>query len=524
MPNETSLTTLLTQGLLNNTGITVNTNLVSLVQQFNTQNISGAVQSALARVESDNVVYEQLLSTLRTAPSFITGIDPLIVSRINLPSSILAQAQSYFKTEDTGEQLKVAAFINVFNQVTGYITESFEKLGSLAEQKSKNFEDFGFQFSNYQDLITCGVSSQFNLAHLDKLANELPNLGDLFNPNDLSKIHDPGKLIQNILDRGLGYVGNLSTKVNGIDLTEVDDANDCLIEDVLLSITGTDLDEIFDVTGFRPANPDRIQSLNDVLKLDNVFSSDALKALDNEKTFNDLSRKLSNIGGKFTNFNEVGDFYRSIEFDEFPLLKQLPKPITDDITFDQLGEGVGVFNNPTIQDLLGTVSGYKYVGLLTKIIEYQQKIALDSDCQTFVNYLDNEPLDMTVLAGYIGVINNKSQLSTIIASADELVLECSRRLTLEIDNIVKSKAIVGSSLATETAIIGFSNRISTLALDKQSLGYDDFFKNISTADVYGEALKASLIEARNHSKMRSYGIQIPTKSDPLSYINSLPTS
>ena len=131
---------------------------------------------------------------------------------------------------------------------------------------------------------------------------------------DLARIADPAALIKNLMNQGLGDVGNLSTMVeeNQLDLDYPDDTEKAVLTNILEQIKGSDLDEIISVTNFEPAFPENISTLADVLDINNLFTEDALAAVGESPTLEDLSNKLSNIGGKFGSLSTVGTFLSSL--------------------------------------------------------------------------------------------------------------------------------------------------------------------------------------------------------------------
>lgn len=500
-------------GLLKGEGISPNTELTTTIEQYNNHPIVVTLKQGLS---SDN---QNIKNSLELLPDFMTGSIPAgMVTQQGLPinsgltlnsvsvsdlgSTILAQAGRLFSS--------VPKFLSIFQQALSFVSTSTEAKSSVSQLQKTNFSDLGFQYENYTDVVTGGVSNQFDTEYLPVLADEFGNMGTMFDTTELAKLDDPGVLINNLISQGLGDVGNLEARVKetGIDLYNVDEDDRVTLMEILRSIDGQDLEEIFETTGFEPHNPDNINSLADVFEIDNLFSADAVKAID-DGDLSDLSRKLSNIGGNFDDAESLGKFYSSLELKEYPLLDELPSLMPENLTADlttDFGTGTGENNTLTMSDMLGSITGEGYLDNFATINEILDTLAQDEDVEALLHAVSNSiEADIPTL---VNLVLSKSTLQELLRIGTDSFVSAADRLRIEMDNL--STAGIDPDTVTESKenVLNFVGDFRGLTTSPTAMS---FLKNLKTDDVYGQALEASLAEAHNLNNFLSVGIDPRTR-------------
>jgi len=531
-------------GLLKNGSLGVSRDLTSIVDEFNTKNISGAVQS---RVASEST---EIIDILRYAPSFMTGLPPAGIDGYtdsegnltvkNIPEAVRLQGKSLFTPATTimtnrvkfsGGTDDVGVFASVYGKASAYSAQAFSFAGSLAQSTGQKFDDLGFQFKNYTDIASGGITSQFNSAGVPALAKEIANLGTMFSTKDLSKMASAGSLVQNLINQGLGYVGNLESDVvdANIDLENLDEESNDQLLYFLHQIKGSDLDEIIEVTNFRPARLDQILSLADVLDINKLFTPAAIAAVGSGSSLSDLSNKLSNIGGNFKDTASIGQLYSSLDLRSFPNLNALGGLLPDSIggglgaLGGLIGIGSGLFGQPTLRDMTASASGVGYTDDVTAMVQTQKDLLeYDEDVFKFKDYLETEEtLDPAELEILINNINQKSELQDILTANNLKMISCAQRLGIEKENLSKAGIVPGASAASADGLMNLSSQLHGLGVDPTGAGLGEQLSSMGTNDVYGEAVQASLIEGKNLGKLAVFGINPGTKMDPMQYANSL---
>lgn len=513
----TGLMVIAGSGMLKDDSVQVSPELEDLTSQFNANRLTSLVQAAYAAGS------QPVKDSLSLLPNFLSGLPPAgagAPGTTNLISSVKSQADSIVTNGATG-------FTNIFGQSSGHAASSFSFSGALAQSQGRSFDDMGFTFSNYDDVLTGGVSSQFNVNTLPALSVELSNFGTMFSTKDLVNMTNPGSVCANLIDQGLGQVGDLQylLEEEGLDLENLADENPVVVKSVMSRITGSDLDEIIAITGFVPPPDAQINTLADIFKIDNLLTPEAQSALGDNPTADDLSRKFSNIGGRFKNVAAMGKLYSSLELKSFPRLKELGTLVPSDMEIDlssSLGTGSGELGNPTMADMIGSVAGIGYNNEIKQVVDLQTDLLENSpEVQDLAQYLTFNPNpDPAELDRLIYAINSKPELAEVVSRGQSAMIHIAERLGIETSNL----SVAGIDLTKQSSpqgVISMAGNLHGLGVDPMSLGLGSVLEGTAKDNVYGDALKASLIEGRNLGKLAVFGIKPGTKMDAMEYANSL---
>lgn len=522
MAGLTGLMVLAGSGMLKDDSIQVSPELGDLVTQYSSSNLTSLIQSHYTSGNQD------VKDALSLAPHFLSGLPP---AGMTLPSGFTTTniVQSVKDHADSIVANGAKGFASVFGQSSGHAATAFGFSGALAQGQGRKFDDMGFAFSNYDDVISGGVSNQFNVTYLPVLAKEIVNFGTMFSTRDLYNMTNPGSVCSNLIDQGLGNVGNLRAMLEeeGLNLEDLTSENPTVIKNVMSRIKGSDLDEIISTTNFVPAPGATVLTLADIFKIDNLLTSDAQRALGNGATVDDLSRKFSNIGGKFTDVTALGKLYSTLELTSFPRLRELGALVPDGMEIDlssSLGTGSGELGNPTMADMIGSVGGIGYNIELKQMIDLQARLlATDSDVQALAQYLtSNTSLNVTTLGNLISNINSKPGLIDPINQGEAAMIHVTERLSVEKGNIDVA-AVDVSKQATPQGVVSMAGNLHGYGVDPMSLGLGSVIEGSVKDNVYGDAMKASLVEGRNLGRLTVFGIKSGTKMDAMDYAKSLKT-
>ena len=220
MSNLTPVNLIALTSLLKGQGLSMNRDLVNAIDKFSNHGVSGSIKRKISTASS------QVKEQLEFAPSFLTGIFP---SGIAVPEN-LNKYDLVGGIKTTAESLisgGISKFVFMFSQAETFASKAYSAHGELEQARVKQFEDFGFQFNNFQDMITGGVTSQFAPETISAIANEFQNLGNAFDIRDLPKMFTPGGFCKNLINQGLGNVGGLQKKLTqaGVDITDLENAD-----------------------------------------------------------------------------------------------------------------------------------------------------------------------------------------------------------------------------------------------------------------------------------------------------------
>lgn len=507
-------------GLLKNSGLGVNGNLTSAAEAFNTSGTSAKAQAAFAGADATGQ------DLLRQLPSCLTGLPPAGVvmptgATNNVVGDVIAAANSLVGNG-------VQSFVSVFGQASSYAATTFGFQGSLAQAQGQKFDDLGFTFKNYNDMASCGVTSQFSAATVAGLVDELPRLGKLFKVKDLYNMANPGYICANLLEQGLGYAGSLESKLTdeGLDLTDLPNENQAVIMGVMSTIDDCDLTEIFSVTNFKPYSLPTIQNLLGVLEIKNVLSP----AITNDiASFDILANKLGNIGGSFGSASEMADFYAGLDIQNFPILASMGTLLPYDAIEEArnaLGEGSGPFGNPTTLDIVGAASGVGYTENIQSCIKTQSDlVANNASVGQLMDYLDthSNSIDNATLATLVKNVNSDPGIQLVLERGNDSMINLASKIATEKKNQDIAGVKLGNDMPTGSAnsVLSLTTQIPGLAIDPMSLGLGTTLTNMATNDSYGEAICASIVESKNLSRFAVFGITSGQKMDPMAYARQL---
>lgn len=515
---------LVSNAILNNQGLAVSQELIAAVDAFNTAPVSQSVQALLAQSNITTSVKQ----SLQDAPSFLTGMTPAGVdipagyTGENVAADLLVQANTVFGGS-------VQSFGYAYAQAYSYASSMFEMYGALSSASVSSFNDYGFQVSNYRDLLSIGVTSQFDTDTIGMLVNEIDRLGEMFDVTDLTQMHHPASVMSRLVALGLGGTALIKDKLYAYGATNMETSGIMDVKyDVLLaimnSVTGNDLDEVLEITGYQPLED--MSSLLQVLDLNTVFSNELVSKLGSLEEF---TTKLSNIGGTFADINEVKDFYSKIAISDFERLNALESPAPETLFGDYtatMGTGAGPFENPTMTDLLGSAAGAGYIADLNTCVTEQNYLMTCADTViAFKTFIDTHVgagtvPDTATLDSLILEINQDSIYIEHINNGHSAMINIASRLAQEVAN----QALAGIELGqtgTFNNRLTLSNELTKLSNDPLGLHSIEIFKGMASDDVYGDALLAGINEANNLALAQKYKIPTANQIDTLAYANSL---
>ena len=533
---------LATASVKGNTGLQIPPAQTAAVNTFNTTGISGQIQALLTANPND----ADLKAAVAAIPPFLSGND---ADGNNVVAAVHEQATGLMNDSPEG----TARFLGIVSAANGYAETAFNLHGAVAQCQMTNFSDYGFTVENHTDLITGGITNQFDATHLPALANDLSNLGTMYNASKLDSMFDPASVCQHLVDQGLGESSNLGAQLADAKATWVDNPEQLnnTLKNIMGGITGPDLTSILTVTNFSPSASGSITSLADVLHIDNVIGPAGQLALGDNPSLSALSNKLDNIGGSFASTVDTANMFKSIDLTSSPLLNGLSGVLPDSIAnsfTSTLGTGNGVFGNPMVGDILGSAGG-AYAPKIQSMLNFQSQVAATAEGSSLAQALSAVPYDPAAIASATNSLISSSSagLQSLIsggnsdhaAAAAQLLLEKANllkagidisKLTGLLDNSLLNSAMSATAAAQKIwalitplhvgyhlSLLNIAGTLKGLAVDKMGLGGGALINKMLTADLGGAAIKACMQEGANLEALAKNGIQTFAKADPLQY-------
>lgn len=515
----TPIQSIVSSGLIKNQGFSIPQNLVSAVDDFNSLGIPTSVIAILQSGPDQTVI-----DALKSLPGCLTGMATqdlidLVPEELNesfdfgnVITDVSTQASSIFINGTKG-------LTDILPAVESFCINSFNLLGTFRAMQESSYDDFGITIANYSDIVTGGVSSQFNDT-LDGLSSQgffamidqLGNFGTMFDITRLSQLDDPRVLCQNLLDQGFYQVHDALVEKQ-IESSEIFDVNPVLVIEALKTVTGIDLVNIVSVTKFKSHQV--LFSLADVLDAERIFDSVALTAAGG--SLKSLAKKLSNIGGNFDSFADLRNTYLSIKTTNIPNLLSLTTPSSDGTNplfgeFDELGKGNGVYGNPTVYDVIGSLSGKDYVEKINQLILLHNSISSSSQVQNLISAIDSS--DAAAIVTAKEALEN-SNLNSDIQQKELIFKELFNNLLNERFNLYVAGINLNDSEGTLSGIVSFVQDLHQIYHDPMGLRYGEFIESIVSQDLYGESILASIAEGNNIAVLNNKGIPSYTGLDPI---------
>lgn len=515
-------------------------------------------------------------------PAFMTQAQSQI-------SSIQAQA-SLIMPSGPGVDPAAAMkkFAGVFNQTAAFGAAGAEWGAALKQFQGKSFTDLAPNFSKMSEMNTNGLTNMFSpptgsltglmpgivpadvmKEGIGKLGESMKGFGSMFSAGDISKLGDPRALVMNLKQQGLSEIGGLEDHLYEAGIDDINDADPETVKRVLAKIQGDDLKKLMRNTGFSPAG--EITNLAQVMDVTKILPAGVSSILP-AGGLDGLANSLGNLGGNFKSFDDISSTFKAIEVPQVPSLDALDKPLPDDVLAefqDLLGSGDGPFGNPTMEDMLGSVSGKGHMegfaemgislqkisgsplgnslmqsgGSLTNAVAAARANAIANgipadDEDQILTYIDTDPAVVAAKQNMDAVGQQFAQqmagnfdLKAVTDKANAAFQKTQAQLAKEQNNfgapsfnpttgavtgLVGGKAGIDLSAIpkSNTSILAMASNLHNFGVDKLNLGFSDIFSKMSLPGIGGEAIQAALQEGRSRAKQISMGISLPGTANP----------
>ena len=422
------------------------------------------------------------------------------------------------------------AFINSFNQILGWVTTSNEYLAALKNSQENNLGYYGAK--NYQEFLTQGFS---NYGVGNSLRAAIGNIGTMITEIKNGYFGTANSVAKHLLDKGLGAIGDLSTKLIAADVNFSNIYDDLYTQDITLaleSITGAgDLVIIQTVLGSTIPN---LRSPLDYTSIERASGGNNDSAFSSFQAFGlDLYQRapgltVANGQELLTVIDQVlAQVPASVESLSTPT-SLLPAAIIDGLrAFLPTGPNSGPIS---ILNVIGMASGY----LISQITAVNQAIdqlsktsygnqiraALTAVSKTYSGLQSNidgtgfsvatQTEYDTAVRNYYNVLNAAAtdpQTSAIVDKINKNWLELCQFTYYEVVNYNKANITAGS-FNDNSLIYGFVNSLPSYAADSQSIGTDYLLFGMCQPNQAGDIVKSLLNQNKNNDILSSIGVRI----------------
>ena len=464
-------------------------------------------------------------SSVASLPSFMTDSQSTI-------DNATARAQAILPQGAAGTQ----SFISVFGSASSLGSMSAEYSAAIAQYSGKSFADLGVGANSYKSILSNNVSNAFpklktaaSLGVATKmLGSNLSNFGSAYDFKSPANF-GAKNLIETLNKQGLSNKVGINDALAGAgyDINNLSHVPDSVLHGVLSNVQGNDLKHVLNMTGAKPyGSLTSLADMTDAGKMlhPTVVSSLGIKA-GTTGSIAGLGNTLNNLGSPMDSAKLKG-LMSSSEFKDFPHLDALSTPLPSSVASSLkplLGTGNGMFGNPTLNDMMGSVSGahtasFKNIhDTLGSVVgtssgsDLNQKLA---NMKAAVQGGDSGEIAaaQSALNSSVSSFNSYTESST---SMQSMVNKANSSITDSADHLVKESSnmlLAGkdlSSLPTPTAsvmpVMNFASKLHTFGVDKMGVGYNDVLGSVAADNLYGDALNSAMLEGRNLNRSTFVG-------------------
>ena len=532
-------------GFLQNRGLAVNRVLLgTLTNLEDPTTLSGKLHRVINHVSASTALKTnartQIPGLCLAAPASYTSL-PIKISATDISGSLRNYANLFFRRGVTG-------FLQTVTSATSACQLSREILGSLYDLETRGFRGIDPGFSSQIDLSTGGFSSKFGpLAYgsqdylkasglysggstvtqsatdikrsFDSVADAITNLGTLYDFQNLIQLGTPAGLIKNLAQQGLIKAGVLDLLAQeSINLSSIDQASPMVLKSILANITGSDLDRIVQATNLVvPTNVVLVDG-SDLVKSEKLLTVGALSAIPGA-TLESLGKQLISLNVSVSTVDSLVSLFKNIVVPNHTHLAALtlPVPAADALVLrSKLPTGSGDFNSCTIFDIVGTPSGYLHNDALIQIQLIISGLSSGTPGQALATAADS--LYAIYVAGtsaaaaeiaFNTAVNNLVAVpayQSSIARANTYITNIINQLLLEFSNCQLSGIdLYALYPSTNTPVLSGLN-LTQLGADNNNIGTQDYLTALAVDDIYGDAVKSSLLAGPNNQTLSSAGI------------------
>ena len=379
---------------------------------------------------------------------------------------------------------------------------------------------------------------------LKNIGTGMSNFGDLYDFSNLQTL-GPVNLLMSLQSAGLADSLGINEAINtlGYNPNNPMTVPPAAITTILSNIDGSDLQKIITQTGAVLVKP--AQTAADLLDPGFFIPLGGVAALGlgaGVAGMTDLQNTLTNLGIQGSNMT-YGAFLSSMKTQAMTYLGQVDQLIPMDVQDTLkplLGEGGGLFGNPTMNDMIGTASGATHTDAFGNISATLSSLMNSSVGQGLNTAIQNmtaaigtggQTAAFNALTAAVNTFNsqtaNNTDLQEAITSAQSSFEASQAHLVKEISNLNLVGLSLSSSQPTSSgisSILNLGNKLHDYGVDKQQLGHNELFSGVATDNLTGDAIQASLLEGRNLAKSYAVGKSTPSVANESALIASASSS
>jgi hypothetical protein len=223
----------------------------------------------------------------------------------------------------------------------------------------------------------------------------------------------------------------------------------------------------------------------------------------------------------------MATFIEGINVGSFGHLDTITDPLPADVAAaaaEAMPKGSGEFGNPTILDVIGTVSGHKIVTALhdirTVAIDFQTTALGVSLSSAIANATVAAGLDIdsityanTNLSNVLNSIDSSTNSTVVLALTTSLnsMKDIVGQLTLELDNLEKADIDLTQPSNGLGPVYSLVQSLHSYGVDAQNTNIGTLLRSMAVDNQYGDAIQAGLQEGQTIARNDAAGLRNVTK-------------
>lgn len=360
-----------------------------------------------------------------------------------------------------------------------------------------------------------GQSSQA----FSSLTGDLSKWGSLYPKDSISNFYSPNKIVENLVGKNIPSFNNFLGS-NGINPSQVAAVNPSKLQNVMEKVTGQVLNDVVSKADFQVP----VKNLAEVLSPQKVLSTKTQSVFGG---FSGVSKQIASMGPTNTpTFSSLAEKMSQVEFPRAsPLLgiEQDKSRLNYTLNYKKYsrpaicGEGQGVFNNPTMDDIMGSFHGTEYNLRLAGLLQGQRKIlasptgilfqqAIDKAVANVNLGLATDQEDAAAIRGAYTSMLESPNNQEVVQVMTNFYNEIQDKLILERRNLKAARLDPVDAVGGIYSINNFLQSLDTAYQDDFKVGYSNWVNNSADTDIFGEAIRAAMIQGKNNNIAQSLGI------------------
>lgn len=356
-------------GMLQGQGLSIPPTLATAVTAYTTTGIVGKAQTTMGA--SAGVLGNPLAGLGANIFPALTGVVPTKLLPMMASGNLNNFAGQVMNQATQTMAGGIGGFAQIFAQAQGFAMNSLSAKAYVATANNITFPKLGLNIVNISDLASNGFGKISG--DMAKFSSVIGKLGSLYDTRNIAGLGTPGNMMKNLLNRNLGSVGDLIGKLEDrqIPLDDVENPKyEAKVRQVLGEVEVADVKKLY---GTLNVDLPSSTNLTDALDINNLDSTANVNAIASDvRSLPLLGQRFSEMGASFDSSTELAKLAQSIELISVPRLDahngdRLVAAADRNVVDAQLGQGSGPYNNPNIEDLLGSVAGVTHVSSMDKM-------------------------------------------------------------------------------------------------------------------------------------------------------------